>query len=200
VDWDIRIKDQVQLISDHVRNYTLVPPSDLAPYGTDWDVLWLGHCGSLIEESAPSAAIYADETVVPLENYTSWSTGSLRNWLPTGSRRIQVSTLTVCSFGYGVTKLSAQKILSYLARGADEAFDVALTDHCRARELRCLVVNPQIMHHYEPRGDLGYVSSVDAGDGEGEPAKEEEFEFVKGHTLNILESARCRALFKETCT
>jgi hypothetical protein len=199
VDWDVRIKMQVQLISDRVRNFTGVPDSDPAPYGTDWDVLWLGHCGAAIFDWAPPGAIYADDTVIPTENYAGWSTGFLRDWLPPGHRQIQVSTMTVCSFGYGVTKHSAQRILSLLGNGADEAFDVALSNRCRDRELRCLVVNPQIMHHYEPSRDLGYVSPVDSGDGEGEAVGEEEFEFVKGRTFNVVESARCKALFNETC-
>jgi hypothetical protein len=200
VDWDVRIKDQVKLISDHIRNYTLVPKSDPTPYGTDWDVLWLGHCGSAIDDWAPPGEIYADKTRIPTDFYASWSTGFLRDRLPEGHRIIHVSTMTVCSFGYGVTKKSAQKILSLLARGADEAFDVALSHRCREKELRCLVVNPQIMHHYEPSKDLGYVSPVDSGDGEGEAADETEFEFIKGKTFNILKSARCQALFNDTCT
>ncbi|KIW71679.1 hypothetical protein PV04_03817 [Phialophora macrospora] len=199
VDWDVRIKDQVKLISDNVRNYTLVPKSDPTPYGTDWDVLWLGHCGSAIDDWAPPGAVYADETRIPTDLYASWSTGFLREKLPEGHRIIQVSTMTVCSFGYGVTKKSAQKILSLVARGADEAFDVALSHHCRERELRCLVVNPQIMNHYEPSKDLGYVSPVDSGDGEGEAADEAEYEFTKGKTFNIVKSARCQALFHDTC-
>ncbi len=199
VDWDVRIKEQVKLISDHVRNYTHVPATDPAPYGMDSDVLWLGHCGSSIDDGAPQGQIYADDTRVPIDNYASWSTNSLREHLPEGHRQIQVSTMTVCTFGYGVTKFSAQKILSLLARGADEAFDVALTPGCRDRHLRCLVVNPQIMHHYEPSRDLGYVSPVDSGDGEGEAFGEEAFEFVKGKTCNIIESARCKARFNETC-
>ena len=147
VDWDVRIKDQIQLISDNVRNYTKCPDSDSAPYGTDCDVLWLGHCGSIIEDWIPAPRIYADHTRIPTDQYASFSTGSLRDHLPEGYRQIQVSTLTVCIFGYGVTEDSAQKILTLLARGADEAFDVALSQKCREKELRCLVMNPQIMNH-----------------------------------------------------
>ncbi|ETI22962.1 hypothetical protein G647_04757 [Cladophialophora carrionii CBS 160.54] len=199
VDWDVRIKDQIKLISDNVRNYTSVPESDPNPYGTDWDVLWLGHCGSAIDDWIPPGVIYADDTRIPIELYASWSTGFLQERLPQGHRIIHASTMTVCSFGYGVTRASAQKILTLLGRGADEAFDVALSHQCRERALRCLVVNPQIMHHYEPSKDLGYVSPVDSGDGEGEPADETNFEFIKGKTLNIVKSARCQALFNDTC-
>ena len=56
-------------------------------------------------------------------------------------------------------------------------------------------MNPQIMHHYEPSRELGYVSPVDAGSGDGEAASEEAFESVKGKMFNIVESARYKALF-----
>ena len=45
VDRDVAIKAQMPLISDAVRNFSRVDPSDPAPYGRSWDVLWLGHCG-----------------------------------------------------------------------------------------------------------------------------------------------------------
>ncbi|OAP56638.1 hypothetical protein AYL99_08750 [Fonsecaea erecta] len=199
VDWDVRIKKQVQLVSDNMRRYTLVPDSDPTPYGTDWDVLWLGHCGAAIDDWVAPGLKYADDTRIATEQYASWSTQFLVDHLPEGHRQVQISTMTVCTFAYGVTKTSAQKILSLLARGADEAFDVALSHRCRSRELRCLVVNPQLMHHYEPPKDHGYLSPVDEGDGDGQAGNEADFESVKGHTLNIVRSARCSALFNDVC-
>ncbi|OAG43374.1 hypothetical protein AYO21_02311 [Fonsecaea monophora] len=199
VDWDVRIKWQVQLVSDNIRNYTQVSENDTAPYGRDWDVLWLGHCGSAIDDWVAPGLTYADKTRIATKRYVSWSTKFLKENVPEGHRHIHISTMTVCSFGYGVTKQSAQKILSLLAQGADEAFDVALSHRCRSNELRCLVVNPQLMHHYEPPKDRGYVSPVDVGDGDGEAGNETDYESVKGTTLNIVKSARCRALFHDTC-
>ncbi|KAI1302649.1 hypothetical protein F5Y03DRAFT_208362 [Xylaria venustula] len=43
VDWDVRIKEQTKLVSENVRLYTQTSPEDVTPYGTSWDVLWLGH-------------------------------------------------------------------------------------------------------------------------------------------------------------
>lgn len=47
VDWDVDIKAQMRLVSDGVRDYTAMEESDTTPYGDEWDVLWLGHCGAL---------------------------------------------------------------------------------------------------------------------------------------------------------
>lgn len=199
VDWDVRIKFQALLISDNVRQYTGVAENDTAPYGTDWDVLWLGHCGASFHEEMPPAQLYADSSRVINDNYLGWSKGYLADHVPDGHRQIQTSAVTVCSFGYGVTRASAQRILDFLGSGADEAFDVALSRNCGPGKLRCLVVNPQIMHHYEPPRELGYISPVDVGDGEGEAADETQFETVKGQTRNVVRSARCRALFHQDC-
>jgi len=99
----------------------------------------------------------------------------------------------------GVTRQSAPKILKLLGTGANEAFDVSLSSFCTAGQLRCVVVNPQIMNHYEPPKDAGYLSQVRVGDGKGETAQESEFEFKMGTTGNIEQSARCKALFDDVC-
>lgn len=45
-DWDVRIHEQAALVAEAVRNLT-VPKTETRewPWGEDWDVLWLGHCG-----------------------------------------------------------------------------------------------------------------------------------------------------------
>ncbi|KAI1281397.1 glycosyltransferase family 25 protein [Xylaria sp. FL0933] len=200
VDWDVRIKEQMKLISDNVRIYTQTPPEDETPYGVDWDVLWLGHCGSLIQDGMPNPHEFEDESRCETALYSGWSKRFLREKLPEGHRLIQVSRQTVCTFGYGVTKSGAQKVLGLLGKGANEAFDVSLSAHCRTDQLRCLVVNPQIFNHYEPPSDRGYMSQVHVGDGQGSAAHEEgDFEHKMGTTGNIMKSARCEALFHDRC-
>ncbi|KAI0527827.1 glycosyltransferase family 25 protein [Xylaria bambusicola] len=202
VDWDVRIKEQTKLISDNVRLHTGTSAEDTTPYGTEWDVLWLGHCGSLIADGMPEPRSYGDYSRCETALYSGWSKQFLREKLAENHRLVQTSIQTVCTFGYGVTKSSAQKVLSLVGTGADEAFDVSLSAHCRAGELRCLVVNPQVFNHYEPPAGHGYLSHVHVGDGQGNAASEKaeaEFEREMGTTGNIMKSARCEALFHKTC-
>ncbi|KAI1852632.1 hypothetical protein JX266_002173 [Neoarthrinium moseri] len=199
VDWDVRLRDQMRLISDNVRNYTHTHEEDTTPFGLDWDVLWLGHCGSVTEDSMPHPLVYADDTRCEAELYSGWSKYFLQGKVPAGHRQVQASFVTVCTFAYGVTKASAQKLLALLSKGGDEAFDVSLSAYCRDGSLHCLVINPQVFNHYEPPAQHGYTSEVHAGDGLGRSAEEADFEKVKGATGNIVESARCSALFNETC-
>lgn len=179
--------------------YTNVPDTDPTPYGADWDILWIGHCGASLEDWIPPPLVYADESRCKTNLYSSWSKPDLRGKLAEGHRAVQVSATTVCSFGYAVTKQSAQKVLNAVGRGADEAFDVSLGNNCRSGVLRCLVINPQVMNHYEPPRGAGYLSLVNVGDGLGNEVDESTFELVRGSTGDIMKSARCKALFDSEC-
>ena len=205
VDWDIAIKEQMSLLSDAVRNFSQVDPNDPAPYGRSWDILWPGHCGELTTDS--TVRLEFNDTTLgrpkPLDSYIGFSEFAVNNAkganIKTGHRAVQMAVFPVCSFAYALNRENAQKVLTWAGRGQDEAFDVVLNRGCREGHLKCITVNPEIMHHYAPPDGYGYVSSVKAGDGKGEGSEEGDFESAKGHTANIIHSARCKALFKETC-
>ncbi|KAI1119194.1 glycosyltransferase family 25 protein [Nemania sp. NC0429] len=249
VDFDVRIKAQMRLVSENVREYTRgdaslsSPPSSLdyddsdedgeededggdnkdnkdnmdnmddgTPFGTVWDVLWLGHCGAEIDDDSVKQPLsYADPTRCPADLYVGWWTANLEAHVPAGHRVVQdAGPRTVCTFGYGVTRRSAQKILVALGGGAHEAFDVLLAARCREGSLRCLVVNPQLFQHYEPlvaagagdgiaQGSNRSTSLVRVGNGEDTRADEAVFEARPGSTANIVLSARCQALFGTPC-
>ncbi|KXJ86054.1 hypothetical protein Micbo1qcDRAFT_126930, partial [Microdochium bolleyi] len=202
VDWDTRIKDQMQLISDNVVAPTEATANDNTPYGTAWDVLWIGHCGSLGRNDSthrrPMA--YLDDTRVPSANFTGWSRNYfLNDGNREGHRFVQESSMTICTFGYAVSRKGVRNVLEQTMKGGYEAFDVALHGHCADGRLKCVTVSPTVFHHYEPSAEHGYVSPVREGDGKGKAKAEKEFEGFKGSTANILQSARCAALWGETC-
>ncbi|KAI1800250.1 glycosyltransferase family 25 protein [Daldinia bambusicola] len=209
VDWDVRIKAEMRLVSDNVRAYTAAAEDDPAPFGTAWDVLWLGHCGSSIVDDdnnvnnsnnfLPRPRVFADDSRCETSLYSGWSKRFIREKLAEGYRQVQAVHLTVCTFGYGVTRRGARKMVPLLSRGGNEAFDIALSGYCRNGELQCIVVNPQLFNHYEPPANLGYISDVHVGDGHGEGSDDSRFEHSKGTTGNIMKSARCEALFHDTC-
>lgn len=199
VDWDVNLKYQIQLVSDNVREFSNTSSTDPTPYGTDWDVLWLGHCGSAIDHNRIQKLAFNDETRCKTELYSGWSKHFLRDFLPDGQRYVQTSIMTICTFGYAVTKESAPKVLALMGRGADEAFDISMSHACERGDLKCVIVNPQIMNHYEAPKDSGYLSPVHEGDGQGTSTDDSQFEFRMGTTGNIMKSARCQALFNNVC-
>ena len=73
VDWDINIKEQMSLISDNIRNLTLTPDTDQSPFGYEWDVLWLGHCGEIVDEDSRLYIEYRDDSTIDASLYSGWS-------------------------------------------------------------------------------------------------------------------------------
>ena len=203
VDWDVSIKEQMSLLSDAVRNFSQVDPNEPAPCGRSWDILWPG--GELTRDS--DVRLEFNNTTPgrpkPLDEYNGFSEFAVNNAkganIKPGHRAVQVAVFPVCSFAYALNLVNAQKVLTWAGRGQDETFDVVLNRGCRERHLKCITVNPELMHHYIPPDGYGYVSPIKAGDGQGEGSKEGDFESVKGQTANIIHIARCKALFQTTC-
>ncbi|KXJ86585.1 hypothetical protein Micbo1qcDRAFT_179839 [Microdochium bolleyi] len=210
VDWDLRIKHQMQLISDNIREFTRAgdDPADTTPYGsasTGWDVLWIGHCGSMsdnLDGTDPSLRkpiFYRDSTRPTNAQYRGWARDFVVNEVPDGHRAVFESRMTICTFAYAVSRRGAYNLLDLATRANSEAFDVALHEYCRDKKLKRIMVSPQVFNHYEPSADRGHVSLVKGADGKGEAKDESEFEDYKGSTENIVNSARCMALWGKSC-
>jgi GR25 family glycosyltransferase involved in LPS biosynthesis len=196
-DWDVNISIQMQRISGNIRELLNVSRTDSRPYGTDWDLLWIGHCGERADTK--EYIDYVDDTRVSTEQYQGFYTSWWTDKVPEGYRRIQPSVKPICTYGYAVTAVGAQKVLRFLASGKDEAFDVALQHQCRGKTLRCITVVPQIIQHYKPPEGSGYVSEAEQESGAGESSPDNVLEEFMGTTDNILHSARCKALYGSQC-
>lgn len=161
MDWDVRLKPQLELTAAGARAVmsslpdTLFPtgrPSDttaaipLSPYGDDWDVLWLGHCGEPFPEDLPETkdlapddpglqamarhwTILNDATVPPLDKLTGIVDFKAH---PAHTRWVHVTGAPICTFAYALSLRGARKILYDLS--VDKLagpFDNALAGLCR---------------------------------------------------------------------
>ena len=197
VDWDVSIKSQMRLVSDAVRKFTVVDSEDPSPYGHAWDLLWIGHCGEPTHNTTRRFE-FADPSATLPSDYIGWSNRYM-DGITDGKRSVQRSIHTVCSFGIGFTRRGASKVLKWAGKGENEAYDIRLQQGCKSKDLSCLVVNPELMHHYVPPEEFGHISTVADANLRGSKAEEEDFEQVMGETPNILHSARCKVLFDSTC-
>jgi hypothetical protein len=196
-DWDVTLKDQMPLISSAVRAFTLVDEKDTTPYGRSWDILWLGHSGE--HTGNDTRRLEFEDPSAPLEaNYTGWAKKYMSAIKP-GTRVIQRGVNPVGTIGYALTRRGAKKVAKWAGKGENEAYDIRLLQGCKTKDLSCLVVNPEIMHHYVPPREFGHVSEVAEVNGGGSRAEEEDFEKLMGSTPNILSSTRCWVLFSSTC-
>ncbi|EOA90422.1 hypothetical protein ACJQWK_07663 [Exserohilum turcicum] len=168
VDWDIRLRSiQIPLAASVTRQ--LLPPArsrqphasrnaNHSQYWGDheaWDVLYLGHCGDyfdVIEKNGPKTdrqsynlsttphKLYHDPTLPPWLDLHPFTQSLFRLLgMPERTRVMHRSKLPLCSFGYAVNRLAAERLLNDLAppklrKGGPRAFDVALLHSCNKGE------------------------------------------------------------------
>ncbi|KAK3050665.1 hypothetical protein LTR09_008031 [Extremus antarcticus] len=175
VDWDIRLRTtQVPLAQAAARALTTSPASTVYPWGhpDTWDLFYLGHCGDYFNSLDEGVGvghhhphhlteiphqIFADPTLPDRTDLHPF-TASLLTALdvPDHSRVLHRSKWPLCTFGYAVTRASAQKILTDVAPPKEDiarnliAYDAALLDGCRnAYKLNCFSITPELFHHME---------------------------------------------------
>ncbi|KAF2087457.1 glycosyltransferase family 25 protein, partial [Saccharata proteae CBS 121410] len=157
-DWDIEIKKQTSLLAPAIRKLTnvtdqpgitgndTITDDDDTPYGTDWDVLWLGHCGNNVWENMPYV-LYPDTTIPPI--ITSFEE-KVQATADTKQRYAYLSDGPICSWAYAVNRHSARKMLDMPSHGTYMAYDVWLGAQCKDGKLKCVAVNPELFHTHDP--------------------------------------------------
>ncbi|KAJ4371566.1 hypothetical protein N0V83_004785 [Neocucurbitaria cava] len=130
------------------RSTALLPTSNkLAaskPYGRDWDILWLGHCGTSLPQhnssspstpnSVSSRLMLLDDPTVPdpskLRPSHTAPLDSISSIYPPHTRVYHRTQNTLCTLAYAVTQRGARKILyEHGLRNFDKGYDFALISH-----------------------------------------------------------------------
>lgn len=209
MDWDVYIKSQLQGVARGARR--VFPEKSRhpnSPYGDNWDILWLGHCGepfpetleentgleeSAREKMATKYLIQNDNTVPPYSKVSH-----LVDWekFPKQTRIVHMSAAPICSFAYAVSQKGARKLLHALSvDGLHMAFDNSLAQICRdavfdfgrdkdgGYDAKCISVNPTMMFHHKARGLVSADSDIQSY-GKGGDVRE------TGMTESIMWSTR----------
>lgn len=147
MDWDVHVKDQLHDVARGARHLfpadgPLTTPD--SPYGDDWDILWLGHCGEPLPETLPENGgldpqqkqkignkymVQDDATVPPYDRVSG-----LVDWsaFPANTRIIHHTGSPICTFAYAISQRAARKLLYALSiDGLTMAFDNSLAQLCR---------------------------------------------------------------------
>ena len=189
VDWDINIRKLLApsaQIAESTRTLTKSNRAlDIAswPYGNQFDVFWLGHCGGRLMDSQPNIT-FLDESVLPASELAVWDKKPY-NGAPDGYRGVRMKSGVVCSFAYAVTSSAAAKLLER-RKNHEVAFDVEMNNACGG-DLRCLTVQPELFHQQRMVGGRGSLI------GEADEGKHGEMAGERPVTFNIRYSARCNA-------
>ena len=126
-----------------------------SPYGEDWDVLWLGHCGadlpSAQQETHPGThtsssssssllkIIIANDTTVPAPKHLQPHPFALHDALadayPAHTRIMHAARGNVCSLAYAVSQSGARKLLRRFSKdGFTAQWDSMLRDYCTSEQ------------------------------------------------------------------
>lgn len=221
MDWDVRLKSQLTQVAAGTRHLQSLPPyippstADISsrpylstsPYGTDWDLLWLGHCGEIFPDTLPENQVYLqpdnafpekhgsitakytisnDPTVPP----PSSTTGFQDFAASPHTRWVHQTGGPICTFAYALSHRGAQKVLFDLSVDhLSGPFDNSLANLCRFGKeedrlgMRCFSVTPGLFFHHKAKGLVSGDSDIQTV-GKGGDVRE------KGHTENVVWSAR----------
>ena len=136
---------------------TAVPT--LSPYGDNWDVLWLGHCGvgfSAKQSRIPKGRyIIRNDETVPAYKYFETLSGPMLDEIKAQykehTRIIHHAAGPICTFAYAVSQRGARKILQEI--GIDSftgPIDNLLQQFCERHT--CLVSQPQYFSTWRAAG------------------------------------------------
>lgn len=198
VDWDIRIKSQMQNFAKASRlllqpggedriydlENDVAPQSTTSPYGDInlWDLLWIGHCGSRIpgddDTKVPRGRVVIADETVPEPQHIDFEFGakSLIDDYPAHTRIVSRSRANICTLAYGISQRGARRFLYQVGiTRLNSATDLMFQQMCDGTNDRprhdCLTVQPQLFQHHRAVGLKSMFSGIsDHGSGYNEVA------------------------------
>ena len=171
-----------------------IPPHS-SPYGDNWDVLWLGHCGIKRpwSERLPAVFRYNDPTTASKENQhtmvDSWYNEDLRP-KPQHTRLYSFTADGSCTQAYAISLRGAQHYLyEYGVQEPVAPVDMQLRGFCSSEHTEdhhvCVTVQPALFSQYRGAGSSAKDSNIDDHSGEMRE---------KAYSHNLRYSARLNLL------
>lgn len=184
VDWDVTIKDQLSLVAPMIQKVTNSTSVNTSPYGDEWDLLWLGHCGESTPVSGPVIS-QIDESLPESPIYRKFDDSY--SYFPPQLRIVHHTYAPICTYAYAVTYNGASVIYQLALGGKEHTITAGLYEYCMKGYLRCVSVNPELFHHHKKAG----VSTSEIAVVEGWKSFAEPGDVT--YTANIRHSARCNS-------
>ncbi|KIW28842.1 uncharacterized protein PV07_04705 [Cladophialophora immunda] len=195
-DWDVALKHQLVQFARGSRFLADTVEGDLAhsPYGDDWDMLWIGHCGTWVlpDKNRRFFVIPSDPTVLPPQlrednvakpDMSRWRTN------PDGGEQTRIvfhSEGAVCTSAYAISQKGARKAIYYLSMVPYNApVDWGLANLCKNKEhnFKCVSSWPQLVGVSRPTSNTAKWSDIDSPPDSESTAQD-------GHSYHLMYSAR----------
>ncbi|TID22663.1 LPS glycosyltransferase [Venturia nashicola] len=174
-----------------------IPPKS-SPYGDDWDVLWLGHCGARFpsmerDPTLPQGRALINDLTAPSQQHVYLGFGSdeiLRTY-PNHTRAVSHTAEVVCTLAYAVSQRAARQILYDVGLKALESpFDIMLRKYCDGlgeRQVRkCYTAQPSYMAHHRAAGKASKGSDIN----DWEDKEKADEESATAYTFNVRLSTK----------
>lgn len=131
-----------------------------SPYGDDWDLLWIGHCGAKnrVNQDSKYWVIQDDPTAIPEKLWQNRRRlPNLNTTLLSGNntRAVFETSHALCTTGYAISFRGAQKLLYHQSvLGKAEPSDRALLAVCRERYMgmQCFAPYPALVQAHKAAG------------------------------------------------
>lgn len=175
-DWDVAFKQQLVQFARGSRFILETPEHGeppISPYGDNWDLLWIGHCGQWVhpEDNRRFFVIPNDPTVEPPHHRQNVDTPNMAYWEGANgdnqTRIVFKSEGGVCTAGYALSQRGARKILYYMSMQAfNRQVDWGYADLCKNKEydFTCVSVFPQLVGVFHTAGNTSKWSDIGYGD------------------------------------
>lgn len=124
-DWDVSLRSQLVQFARGSRYISNTSHAEIpsSPYGEDWDMLWIGHCGTSYHEGDHRRVfvIPNDPTVEPPSHRHNVDQPDMRRWEegPSGDNQTRIvfhSQGGVCTPAYGISQQGARKALYHVRK------------------------------------------------------------------------------------
>lgn len=183
------VKDQ---LIDFARGSRYIQKSDdvglNSPYGDDWDMLWLGHCGMKSRGEWEDTQYWVtknDPTLVPWRHRTNKSrwpkVKGVSDIDGEFTRLIYEPANPLCAFTYALSLKGAEKLLyRYSVQPGATVWDRSMAWFCKDRSNKCVGVFPGLFESYKAAGNMTRDSDRLAPI----PGQEPQIR-MKGETLNL---------------
>ncbi|KAE8149570.1 hypothetical protein BDV25DRAFT_172761 [Aspergillus avenaceus] len=197
-DWDVSLRQQLAEFARGVRTLTNnQAESKKAPYGTNWDILWVGGCASGAKKNETDFYVIPKDPTVPNTKIRGpWESeaGPSDQWMkkhpewPIDSTRyIYRANMGCCTFGYAVTLEGARRILAELSVNyLNLPVDNAMSDLCAGSNrprIRCYAPFPNLIGTFRARGYVSRDSDIDQWE-------DRKFEYHDAQAYNMVFSTR----------
>ncbi|KAK9372542.1 uncharacterized protein V1513DRAFT_452020 [Lipomyces chichibuensis] len=165
VDFDANIHDIFELLSTQMQNNRIrtTPPTEhekkAAPYGLDWDVLYVGQCSDRANENRLDLVhIYEDPNVPSRQDTFDHFVGQLQSLGIHGRnlgkmRAIAPAWSPVCTMGYAITRKGAERLILDLSyRGITAAIDIDIIRKLQQGIIRGYSITPPLFSAWRVDG------------------------------------------------